>query len=130
MRTNPDGIVSYDVVTGAWKQLIVPFPPHLTYWTLAESGGQVLLVGLLSKNAATCIGVWELQKMTLLWKEGGGQNAKLMVLRVLWEAHLDELYRKPGIAYAVPDVEAVAEVGQLRFGEEGVGKGVRLLSSS
>lgn len=69
VRTNPDGIVSYDVVTGAWKQLIVPFPPHLRYWTLAEDGGQLLLVGLLSKNAATCIGVWELQKMTLLWKE-------------------------------------------------------------
>ncbi|PPD74999.1 hypothetical protein GOBAR_DD28076 [Gossypium barbadense] len=28
-----------------------------------------MLVGLLTKNAATCACIWELQKMTLLWKE-------------------------------------------------------------
>ncbi|XP_072991526.1 F-box only protein 6-like isoform X3 [Typha latifolia] len=69
MRAEPDGILSYDVKTGAWKQFIIPSPLHLTDHTLAEFGGQVMLVGLLSKNAATCVCIWELQKMTLLWKE-------------------------------------------------------------
>ncbi|KAL0335958.1 UNVERIFIED_CONTAM: F-box only protein 6 [Sesamum radiatum] len=31
--------------------------------------GRIMLVGLLTKNAATCVCIWELQKMTLLWKE-------------------------------------------------------------
>jgi hypothetical protein len=69
MRSDPEGIVSYDMVTGVWKQYIVPAPLHLTDHTLAECGGQIMLVGLLSKNAATCVCIWELQKMTLLWKE-------------------------------------------------------------
>lgn len=69
MRADPDGIVSYDVATGGWKQFIIPSPLYLTDHTLAECEGQVLLVGLLSKNAATCVCIWELQKMTLLWKE-------------------------------------------------------------
>ncbi|GJN16893.1 hypothetical protein PR202_gb03919 [Eleusine coracana subsp. coracana] len=43
MCTEPDGVLSYD--------------------------GRVMLVGLLCKNAATCVCIWELQKMTLLWKE-------------------------------------------------------------
>lgn len=69
MRTDPDGIVSYDAASGAWKQYFIPSPPLLTDHCLAECGGQVILVGLISKNAATCVGIWELQKMTLLWKE-------------------------------------------------------------
>uniref|UniRef100_A0A804QY99 F-box domain-containing protein n=1 Tax=Zea mays TaxID=4577 RepID=A0A804QY99_MAIZE len=43
MCAEPDGVLSYD--------------------------GRVMLVGLLCKNAATCVCIWELQKMTLLWKE-------------------------------------------------------------
>ncbi|KAL2991405.1 hypothetical protein AAZX31_11G256300 [Glycine max] len=69
MRSDPDGIVSYDMATGVWKQYIIPAPLHLTDHTLAECDGQVMLVGLLTKNAATCVCIWELQKMTLLWKE-------------------------------------------------------------
>lgn len=69
MRSDPDGIVSYDMVTGAWKQFIIPAPLHLTDHTLAECGGRIMLVGLLTKNAATCVCIWELQKMMLLWKE-------------------------------------------------------------
>ncbi|XP_050375300.1 F-box only protein 6 [Argentina anserina] len=69
MRSDPEGIVSYDMVTGVWKQFIIPTPLHLTDHTLAECGGRIMLVGLLSKNAATCVCIWELQKMTLLWKE-------------------------------------------------------------
>ncbi|VAH68022.1 unnamed protein product [Triticum turgidum subsp. durum] len=42
---------------------------HLTDHTLAEFQGKIMLVGLLCKNAATCVCIWELQKMTLLWKE-------------------------------------------------------------
>ncbi|XP_068655975.1 F-box only protein 6-like [Aristolochia californica] len=69
MRSDPDGIVSYNMATGVWKEFVVPPPPHLTDYTLAESKGQIMLVGLLTKNAATCVCIWELQKMTLLWKE-------------------------------------------------------------
>ncbi|XP_057493932.1 F-box only protein 6-like [Actinidia eriantha] len=69
MRSDPDGIVSYDMDTGVWKQFVIPKPLHLSDHTLAECGGRILLVGLLTKNAATCVCIWELQKMTLLWKE-------------------------------------------------------------
>ncbi|XP_004502284.1 F-box only protein 6 isoform X1 [Cicer arietinum] len=69
MRSNPEGVVSYDMATGVWKQYIIPAPLHLTDHTLAEYDGQIMLVGLLTKNAATCVCIWELQKMTLLWKE-------------------------------------------------------------
>ncbi|KAL6955871.1 F-box only protein 6 [Sarracenia purpurea var. burkii] len=69
MRSDPDGIVSYNMVTGVWQQFIIPAPLHLSDHTLAECGGRILLVGLLTKNAATCVCIWELQKMTLLWKE-------------------------------------------------------------
>ncbi|KAA8528964.1 hypothetical protein F0562_033548 [Nyssa sinensis] len=69
MCSNPDGIVSYNMVTGVWKQFIIPVPLHLSDHTLAECEGRIMLVGLLTKNAATCVCIWELQKMTLLWKE-------------------------------------------------------------
>ncbi|GLT38875.1 hypothetical protein SLA2020_130930 [Shorea laevis] len=69
MRSDPEGIVSYDMITGVWKQFIIPTPLHLSDQTLAECEGRIMLVGLLTKNAATCVCIWELQKMTLLWKE-------------------------------------------------------------
>ncbi|XP_045814273.1 F-box only protein 6 isoform X2 [Trifolium pratense] len=69
MRSDPEGVVSYDVATRVWTQYIIPAPLHLTDHTLAEYDGQIMLVGLLTKNAATCVCIWELQKMTLLWKE-------------------------------------------------------------
>ncbi|XP_057949598.1 F-box only protein 6 [Malania oleifera] len=69
MRSDPEGIVSYNMSTGVWKQFIIPSPLHLTDHTLAECEGRIMLVGLLTKNAATCVCIWELQKMTLLWKE-------------------------------------------------------------
>ncbi|PON54982.1 F-box domain containing protein [Trema orientale] len=69
MRSNPEGVVSCDLITGVWKQYIIPAPLHLTDQTLAECGGRIILIGLLTKNAATCVYIWELQKMTLLWKE-------------------------------------------------------------
>ncbi|KAK6160413.1 hypothetical protein DH2020_003794 [Rehmannia glutinosa] len=69
MRSDPDGLLSYDMENGIWKQFVIPTPPHLSDHTLAECGGRIMLVGLLTKNAATCVCIWELQKMTLLWKE-------------------------------------------------------------
>ncbi|XP_019059521.1 PREDICTED: F-box only protein 6-like isoform X2 [Tarenaya hassleriana] len=69
MLTEPEGILSYEMATGKWKQLIIPTPMDLTDHTLAECGGRLMLVGLIKKNAATCVCVWELQKMTHLWKE-------------------------------------------------------------
>ncbi|KAJ4960362.1 hypothetical protein NE237_020272 [Protea cynaroides] len=69
MCAEPEGIVSYDMATGVWKQFTVPSPPHLMDHAIAECRGRIMLVGLLKKNAATCVFIWELQKMTLLWKE-------------------------------------------------------------
>lgn len=69
LRCDPEGIVSYDMVTGAWKEYLIPTPPNSTDHHLAECGGRILLVGLLTKNAATCVCIWELQKLMLLWKE-------------------------------------------------------------
>ncbi|XP_047320173.1 F-box only protein 6 [Impatiens glandulifera] len=70
MRSEPDGIVSYDMRSGVWKQFLSPSPnDRLSDQALAECGGKIMLVGLLTKNAVTCVCVWELQKMTLLWKE-------------------------------------------------------------
>lgn len=69
MRSDPDGIVSYDMESRVWREFMVPAPMHLSDHTLAQCGSRVLLVGLLTKNAATCVCVWELQRMTLLWKE-------------------------------------------------------------
>ncbi|KAB2097331.1 hypothetical protein ERO13_A01G154500v2 [Gossypium hirsutum] len=69
MQSDPEGIVSYNMVSGVWKQFIIPAPIHLSDHTLAECEGRIMLVGLLTKNAATCVCIWELQKMTLLWKE-------------------------------------------------------------
>ncbi|XP_042501632.1 F-box only protein 6-like [Macadamia integrifolia] len=69
MCAEPEGIVSYDMATGVWKQFTIPSPPHLADHAIAQCGGRIMLVGLLSKNAATCVCIWELQKMTLLWKE-------------------------------------------------------------
>ncbi|KAK7247006.1 hypothetical protein RIF29_41881 [Crotalaria pallida] len=68
-REDPGGIVSYDMATEIWKQYIIPLPSRLMNYTLAECDGRVMLVGLLAKNAATCVCIWELQQMTLLWKE-------------------------------------------------------------
>jgi F-box domain len=69
MRGQPDGILTFDMDTGIWKQYVIPLPMSFTDCTLAESQGRILLVGLLTKNCANCVGVWELQRMTLLWKE-------------------------------------------------------------
>ncbi|GMH01927.1 hypothetical protein Nepgr_003766 [Nepenthes gracilis] len=69
LRSDPEGIVSYNLDAGVWNQLLIPTPAHSTDHTLAECGGRIMLVGLLTKNAATCVCIWELQKMTLLWKE-------------------------------------------------------------
>lgn len=69
MRSDPDGLLSYDMNCGIWKQFVIPSPAHLSDHTLAECRGRIMLVGLLTKNAATCVCIWELQKMTLLWKE-------------------------------------------------------------
>uniref|UniRef100_A0ACD5WJC3 Uncharacterized protein n=2 Tax=Avena sativa TaxID=4498 RepID=A0ACD5WJC3_AVESA len=69
MCSEPEGVLSYDVSTGIWTQFIIPLPLHLTDHTLAEFQGRIMLVGLVCKNAATCVCIWELQRMTLLWKE-------------------------------------------------------------
>ncbi|CAA2965280.1 F-box only 6-like isoform X2 [Olea europaea subsp. europaea] len=68
MHSNPDGIVCYNMMIEVWKQILIPAPLHLSDYTVAECGGKLMLVGLENNIAMTCISVWELQKMTLLWK--------------------------------------------------------------
>ncbi|KAK7319032.1 hypothetical protein RJT34_03741 [Clitoria ternatea] len=69
LHSEPEGIICYDMESGVWTQYIIPVPLHLSEHALAECDGRIILVGLLTKNAATCVCIWELQKMTLLWKE-------------------------------------------------------------
>lgn len=69
LRLNPEGVVLYDTGSGIWNQFVIPNPPNSRDLRLAGCGARIMLVGLLTKNAATCVCVWELQKMTLLWKE-------------------------------------------------------------
>ncbi|KAK9052689.1 hypothetical protein SSX86_029319 [Deinandra increscens subsp. villosa] len=69
LRSDPHGIVSFDMESRVWRQYLVPPPPHSRDHALVECGGRIMMVGLVTKNAASCVSVWELQKMTLLWKE-------------------------------------------------------------
>ncbi|KAF5754146.1 putative F-box domain, galactose oxidase/kelch, beta-propeller, kelch-type beta propeller [Helianthus annuus] len=69
LRSDPYGIVSFDMESKVWKQYLVPPPPLSRDLALVECGGRIMLVGLVTKSAASSVSVWELQKMTLLWKE-------------------------------------------------------------
>ncbi|XP_052205923.1 F-box only protein 6-like [Diospyros lotus] len=69
LGSDPVGMVSYNTTTGVWKQFSIPAPPDVCNCTLAECAGRILLVGLQARNDARCVCIWELQKMTLLWKE-------------------------------------------------------------
>ncbi|CAN0929219.1 F-box only protein 6 [Linum grandiflorum] len=74
MVSDPEGIrlVSYDMVSATWSQLTIPAPVILCHeHVLAECKGRIVLVGLLAKNAASCVVVWELVVLgsTRLWKE-------------------------------------------------------------
>ena len=71
MQSNPDGLLSYYVDTGMWRQYIVSAPPYMNLYdyALAESRGKIMLVGLRKDDAASCVCMWELDMTTLLWKE-------------------------------------------------------------
>ncbi|XP_051116270.1 F-box only protein 6 isoform X2 [Andrographis paniculata] len=70
MRSEPEGVVTYDTERGVWGQWAIPWPGGRGRdYALAEAGGRVMLAGLVTRNAATCVCVWELQRMTVLWKE-------------------------------------------------------------
>ncbi|KAH7864914.1 hypothetical protein Vadar_012010 [Vaccinium darrowii] len=70
LSSNPEGIVSYNTETRVWQQFTVPTPSHLgNDRVIAECGGKIMLVGLLTDNTSTCVCIWELQKVTLSWKE-------------------------------------------------------------
>ncbi|KAL4570107.1 hypothetical protein LXL04_025758 [Taraxacum kok-saghyz] len=69
LRSDPDGIVSFEIESGTWKEYQIPFPPDSGDHALAECGGRIMMVGVVRKGAASCVCIWELQKMSLLWKE-------------------------------------------------------------
>lgn len=69
LRSDPDGIVSFHMDTGVWKEFQIPFPPESRDHALAECGGRIMMLGVVTKGSASCVCVWELQKMTLLWTE-------------------------------------------------------------
>lgn len=65
MHSDSDGIVSWDMVLGALKQLIPPALLRLIDHSLAECGGSTMFVGLLTKKAAKCVCTCEVA-MTML----------------------------------------------------------------
>ncbi|XP_047320615.1 F-box only protein 6-like [Impatiens glandulifera] len=70
--SNPEGIISYNMLSGVWNHFLVPNPCVLiANRFLVECGGRIMLVGLMESEIESCVSVriWELQKMTLLWKE-------------------------------------------------------------
>ncbi|WJX16821.1 hypothetical protein P8452_06809 [Trifolium repens] len=69
MHFGPEGIVSCNTSTGVWTQHLLQVPLDSSDIELAESGGQMMLVGLLTENDVTCVCIWELQKVTFLLKE-------------------------------------------------------------
>lgn len=71
LQFKPDGILSYDVVSRAWEQFLIPHQPNRTSLSLAECGGRILLVGLVKNNDSATVSVclWELQTKMMAWKE-------------------------------------------------------------
>ncbi|KAK2399669.1 F-box only protein [Trifolium repens] len=69
MHFGPEGIVSCNTSTGVWTQHLLQVPLDSSDIELAESGGQMMLVGLLTENDVTRVCIWELQKVTFLLKE-------------------------------------------------------------
>ncbi|CAH1414869.1 unnamed protein product [Lactuca virosa] len=69
LRSDPDGIVSFEMDSGVWKEYLIPFPPESRDHALTECGGRIMMVGVVTKGPASCVCVWELQKMTVLWTE-------------------------------------------------------------
>ena len=65
MHSDPDGIVSRDMVLGTLKQPITPALLRLIDHTLVKRGGGTMLMRLLTKNAATCVCTCEVA-MTIL----------------------------------------------------------------
>lgn len=63
---DPEGISSCDTSTGVWTQHLIQVPLHSSDLTLVESDGRIMLVGLIG---ASCLCIWEVQKMTFLLKE-------------------------------------------------------------
>lgn len=69
LRSNPEGILSYDMVSRVWKQFLVPFPPNSSDHSLAVCGDRIMLAALVKEDDAACLCLWQLQKMMLLWNE-------------------------------------------------------------
>ncbi|XP_047309875.1 F-box only protein 6-like [Impatiens glandulifera] len=72
MCSNPEGIISYNMLSGVWNHFLVPNPDVLmAHRILLECGGRIMLVGSMVSDIESCVSVciWELQKMMLLWKE-------------------------------------------------------------
>ncbi|KAJ6428382.1 hypothetical protein OIU84_023750 [Salix udensis] len=122
MRSDPEGIVSYNMVTGVWKQSIIPAPHHLSDHTLAECEGRIILVGLLKKNAATCVCIWELQKMTLLWKEVD-RMPNIWCLDLYGKHVRMTCLGNSGFAHACIKIETNEQASYLQCGEQGMAQG-------
>ncbi|MCH99143.1 F-box only protein 6-like, partial [Trifolium medium] len=69
MHFGPGGIVSCNTSTGVWTQHFIQAPLYSSDLELAESGGQIMLVGLVTENDVTWVCIWEVQKVTFLLKE-------------------------------------------------------------
>ncbi|XP_047309817.1 F-box only protein 6-like [Impatiens glandulifera] len=72
MSSIPDGMVSYNILSGIWNHILVPNPYTFNADRfIVECGGRIMLVGSKVRDIKSCasICIWELEKTTLQWKE-------------------------------------------------------------
>jgi hypothetical protein len=55
MHFGPEGIVSCNTLNGVWTQHLLQVPLDSSDIELAKSGGQMMLMGLLTENDVTCV---------------------------------------------------------------------------
>ncbi|XP_047309797.1 F-box only protein 6-like [Impatiens glandulifera] len=72
MCSIPNGMVSYNILSGIWNHILVPDPyTFIAHRFIVECGGRIMLVGSKVSDIKSCASVciWELEKITLQWKE-------------------------------------------------------------
>ncbi|XP_047309783.1 F-box only protein 6-like [Impatiens glandulifera] len=72
MCSIPNGMVSYNILSGIWNHILVPDPYiFMDDRFIVECGGRIMLVGSILIGIKPCVSVciWELEKTTLQWKQ-------------------------------------------------------------
>ena len=69
MNTVHEGIVSCDTSTGVWAHHLIPAPLLSSDLKLVQCDAWIMLVGMVKENDVAYVCIWELEKMTFLFKE-------------------------------------------------------------